>query len=316
MKHQSLGPLISSGNREFDELLGGGFHTASVTLISGEAGTGKTTFVCTFAKTQAEKGNRILYISFEESEEAIVSSMLSPGIDLRPSIQSGKLKVIPVMPESTGSEQHLIKIIREIEQFHPKYIILDAISALSRMGDDTSFDFLIRLTNLCRIAGITMIMTNQLEEATKTLTGFGFSSLLDTIVSLEYIRATSEMNRVIHVIKSRGAHHSNEFREYHITDQGIRIEKTFAGEGMMLTGINRKIHEAQDKYTQLQRKIDIEQMKREVDQLKVTKQAEIANIQNEIKNAEQKLTAMTRRDNLVKETHSYHIGEEKKEKEG
>lgn len=315
LEHQRLGPFISSGIPIFDQLLGGGFRTASVTLVSGEAGAGKTSFVCSFAKAAAERGERILYITFEESEEALVSSMLSPGIDLRPALKSQNLRIMPIMPEAMGSELHLIMIMRELERFHPSCIILDAVSALVRMGNNTSFDFLIRMTNLCRNKGITTIMTNQLEDAQQTLTGFGFSSLLDTIVILDYVRGTGEVNRVLHVVKSRGAHHSNEFREYQITDHGIEIKETFIGDGKMLTGVDRQIHDAQERFDQLTRDINIDRMRREVTQLKLTKEAEIAAIQNEIKDAELQLNTLTRQSSLSKESHHLHEKETRTQEE-
>ena len=116
LTHQPLGPKVSSGLQGLDPMLDGGFRRASCILISGNSGTGKTTLASTFAQAACQRGERVLYLNFEESKEAMISGMLSPGIDLRPAIRDRKLLVQTAMPESTGSDNHLIRALETIDQ--------------------------------------------------------------------------------------------------------------------------------------------------------------------------------------------------------
>jgi circadian clock protein KaiC len=231
LTHQPLGTKVSTGLKGLDLMLDGGFRLASCVLISGNSGTGKTTLASTFAEAACHRGERVLYLNFEESKEAMISGMLSPGIDLRPSIRAQTLLVQTATPESTGSDNHLNRVIETIASFKPDHLILDAVSACIRMGSkQAAFDFMMRLVSVVKERGITSILTNQISSGIvnndEELSGIGFSSVVDAVVQLRFVETGEEMIRQMLIVKSRGSAHSNRRQSYVITDRGIEFPDT------------------------------------------------------------------------------------------
>ena len=230
LTHQPLGPKVSTGLKGLDLMLDGGFRRASCILISGNSGTGKTTLASTFTQAACLRGEKVLYLNFEESKEAMISGMLSPGIDLRPSLRDRKLLIQTSMPESTGSDNHLNRVMETMDSFKPDHLILDAVSACVRMGSrQAAFDFMMRLISVVKERGVTSILTNQISSRMgddEELSGIGFSSVVDAVVQLRYVETDQEMNRQMLVVKSRGSAHSNRRQSYIITDRGIEFPDT------------------------------------------------------------------------------------------
>jgi circadian clock protein KaiC len=227
LTHKPLGIKVSTGLTGLDLMLDGGFRRASCVLVSGNSGTGKTTVVSTFAKAACRRGERVLCLNFEESKEALISGMLSAGIDLRPSVRSGKLLVQTALPESMGSDGHLIRAMQAIDTFKPDHLILDAVSACLRMGSEqAAFEFVMRLISIVKERGISSILTNQINGLAGTdeeLSGIGFSSVVDAVVQLRFVETDKEVNRQILIVKSRGSAHSNRRQSFVITDRGIEF---------------------------------------------------------------------------------------------
>ncbi len=227
LQHRAMGPHVSTSIDSLDKVLGGGFRMGSSILISGSSGTGKTTMANTIAKAACDRGEKVLYIGFEESEEAMVATMLIPGIDLRPSIQKGLLKVITAMPEAYGTEKHLIRAFKTIAEFKPAHVVVDAISSFERMGSTrASFEFAMRLANRCKDEGIMLIMTNQSNGGNDdrvAISGIGISSIIDTLLWLRFLEDGDRLKRSLLVIKSRGSKHSSQYQDFLITDNGIRL---------------------------------------------------------------------------------------------
>lgn len=148
-----------------------------------------------------------------------------------------------------GSEEHLLRIIDAVEDFCPQYVIVDALSATRRMGSErAAFEFLVRLLNVCRDKGITTLLMNQTfgVKQSSEVAGEEISSLVDTILFLRYIEIGGEVNRLIVVAKARGSRHSNQIREFRITDDGIEFADVYAGPGGVLTGVARQEQEVAD----------------------------------------------------------------------
>ncbi len=229
LQHKMLGPHLSSGNSRLDSVLGGGYRKGSSILIAGSSGTGKTTIANTFVKTACDRGEKVLYLGFEESEEAMVETMLSPGIDLRPAIRKGLLKVVTAMPEAFGTEKHLVRTFDVIDEFKPDHVIVDAISSFERMGSDrTAFEFAMRLVNRCKDRGITLIMTNQSSGGADdrvVVSGLGISSIIDALLWLHFVEVEDSLKRRLLLIKSRGSKHSNQYHDFLITDHGIELSE-------------------------------------------------------------------------------------------
>jgi circadian clock protein KaiC len=233
LEQKVLATRVSSGIEQLDALSGGGYPQGATVLISGATGTGKTTLACTFVRAACTRGEKVLYLSFEESQAALISNMLSPGVDLRPAVKTGNLQFLTLMPESASVEQHLLRVLQILEEFGPDHVIVDAISACHRLGSErAAFDYLLRLVHACKQRGITLIMINQLQgnDTTADLSGVGISSLVDAIVTLRYMELRGGVIRALRVYKNRGAKHSNGRHPFRITDDGIDIE-TVPGQG-------------------------------------------------------------------------------------
>lgn len=227
LQHKPLGAHITSGNAEVDLLLGGGYRKGSSILIAGYSGTGKTTIANTFVRAACDRGEKVLFIGFEESQESMVENMLSPGIDLRPAIEAGRLRVVTAMPEAFGTEKHLVRTFTAIEQFQPDHVIVDAVSAFVRMGSSrAAFEFAMRLVNRCKDRGVTVILINQstgVSDDRQAISGLGISSIIDTILWLRFVEVHDAIQRNLVVIKSRGSKHSNSYNDFCITDRGIEL---------------------------------------------------------------------------------------------
>jgi circadian clock protein KaiC len=227
LAHQPLGSKVSSGLPGLDAMLDGGYRRASCVLVTGTSGTGKTTLASTFVQAACRRGERALYLSFEESREAMVTAMLSAGIDLRPALRARKLMVQTGLPEAMGSDDHLIRALEAIETFKPNHVTLDAVSACVRMGSEqAAFDYLMRLVSILKERGISCIMTNQttgVEGSEEELSGIGFSSVVDAVIQLRFVETDQEIDRQMLIVKSRGSSHSNRRRPFAITSRGIEF---------------------------------------------------------------------------------------------
>jgi len=240
LQHQAMGPHVSSGHEQMDSVLGGGYRRGSTILIAGSTGTGKTTIANTFVTAACDGGEKILFLGFEESEEAIVATMLSPGIDLRPAIKKGLLKMLTAMPEAFGTEKHLVRTFDMIDAFKPDHVIVDAISSFERMGSErAAFEFAMRLSNRCKDRGITLIMTNQSsgDAGDRTaISGIGISSIIDALLWLRFVEEGNELARKLLVIKSRGSKHSSRYHDFRITDHGVEVYDKAAGDAPESSG--------------------------------------------------------------------------------
>jgi circadian clock protein KaiC len=222
--HKPLGAYQSSGNKDLDEALNGGYRGGSCILIAGPSGVGKTTIACTAVQAACARGEKVLYISYEESPEALQSAVLSAGISLKPGLSAGNLKIVSRLPESLGSDEHLFYDIKIIQAFQPDHVVIDAISACSRMGTGKApFDYLMRAVNACKDRGITCLLTNQMQGSCigEDLSGIGFSSLVDAVIQLRFEESLDELTRSLVIIKTRGSKHSSRLYNLHITDNGI-----------------------------------------------------------------------------------------------
>ncbi|MEX0719778.1 MAG: circadian clock protein KaiC [Balneolaceae bacterium] len=225
---QATGKFVSSENKKLDEILGGGYRRGSSILISGPSGSGKTSLAFMLSSAAAKRGERVLYLSLEQSETALISEMKSVGLNLESLIEQKTLRITAVMPEALGMEEHLYRIIQEIDEYKPEHLVLDAISATTRIGSKkAAMEFLIRLYHTAKRRGITCIYTNRIFSGIDEdieISGLGISSLVDSAIILNYFRDKDEIGRTLLVLKSRGTNHSNRYHKFKITDNGIVID--------------------------------------------------------------------------------------------
>jgi len=226
---QRTGPRFHTGITGLDPLLGGGFHRASCILVGGASGTGKTTFACSLARTACERGEPVLYVSFEGSVERLTSDVAGAGIDLQPAIEAGNLNVLTAMPEALGVEEHLWQVFQSMEAVEPQHLVVDAISACRRMGsEEAAFDFLLRLMTHCKSRGVTCIYLNQTdpEHSIHEISGVGVSSLVDALLLLEQEWPEGAHRRRLLIVRIRGSRHSHVHHDFKISDHGIQIVDT------------------------------------------------------------------------------------------
>ncbi|MFB3852599.1 MAG: circadian clock protein KaiC [Vicinamibacterales bacterium] len=249
LRHKPLGETFSTGITGLDAMLGGGCRRGSCTLIAGQPGTGKTILACTYVDAACRRDERLLYISFEESPDAIMGNMATVGIRLHQHVESGRLAFLTAFPEAAGVEEHLLSAIDAIERLAPAHVVIDGISACERIGSkQAGFDYLMRLLNYCKERGVTVLLVNQLAVGNRTeFSGNGVSSMVDTGLLLVFEEESGETNRVMQVLKTRGTAHSNLRREYRITEHGIELADVYLGPGKVLTGTARMVQEELDR---------------------------------------------------------------------
>jgi circadian clock protein KaiC len=226
-------------------MLGGKvFYRGSIVLLSGTAGAGKTSLAAAFAQAACQRGERCLYISFEESPNQIMRNMSTVGIDLSRSVESGLLQFQSVRPFHYVLEMHLARIIKIIAEFSPVVAIVDPISGLDTSGTPLEVKAaLMRLVDYLKQKGITTLLTDLKVNGREDLNTEIFS-LVDTWLELRDIESNGERNRGLHVLKSRGMSHSNQVREFVLSDKGIKLTDVYIGPSGMLTGSARVAQEA------------------------------------------------------------------------
>ena len=227
LDHPASDERISSGIAALDEMLGGrGYYSGSSILISGTAGTGKTSIASQFVKAACDRGQRAMYFAFEESAHQLVRNMRSIGLDLQSAIDRGLLQIHATRPTRYGLELHLVRMHKLINDFQPDVVVVDPVSnfiATGTMHDAASM--LVRLIDFLKNRGTTCLLTNlasgmsNLEE-----TEVGISSIIDTWVLLRDLEEAGQRSGSLYVLKSRGMPHSRQVRKYRITDHGIEIQ--------------------------------------------------------------------------------------------
>jgi circadian clock protein KaiC len=227
--------------------------------------------------------------------------MLSAGIDLRPALQESQLRIMADTPDSVGSVEHLFNALKNIEEFQPDHVVIDSISSCKRMGTpQTAYEYVVRLINTCKEKGLTTILTNETEHFQgEHENNVGISSNIDTVILLRYIDIGGEVNRILLVVKARGQKHSNQYREFHITDHGIDIADVYIGEGGVLTGVARQEQEAKEVIQFRHKQLEIEYKERFITQKKAEMAADIARRQAELETNETEVKSLQLEVSLV-----------------
>ncbi len=248
--HAASSARVSSGVEELDRMLGGkGYFRGSTVLISGTAGTGKTSLGASFAEAACRRGDRTLYFSFEESPAQLIRNMASVGIGLERQVRSGLLQIQSFRPSFYGLEMHLVNLHKHIDAFGAKAVVVDPVTSLLEAGNaGEARSLLVRLIDLLKGRGVTAVLMSLTEAGSdQESSEVGISSLIDTWLMLSDTRLSGERNRTIQIIKSRGMSHSNQVREFLLSGNGIRLQDVYLGSAGMLTGSARLAQEARDR---------------------------------------------------------------------
>lgn len=295
---------ISSGIETLDAMLGAkGFFRGSSILVSGTAGTGKTSIASYFADASCKRRERCLYFAFEESPQQIIRNMKSIGIDLKKHIDAGLLQIQATRPTLFGLESHLVTIHKKVKQFKPSAVILDPITNLvtiATLSDVKSM--LMRLLDFLQNEGITVFFTALVHDNANSLqTDEGISSLVDAWVQVRDIEGNGERNRGIYIMKSRGMSHSNQVREFVITPKGLELVDVYLGPEGILVGSARQAQELQEVTGKELRTYAANRKDLEVERKKLVLEAKIASLKEEFESVREELNKTFVEDQLKKE---------------
>jgi len=256
LTHAVSNERIPSGVRDLDDMLEGkGFFKGTTVLVSGTAGSGKSSLGACLADRSCVDGRKVLYVAFEESAAQVMRNMRSIGINLERHIKKGLLQFQAWRPTQNGLEMHLLRIHKLVEQIKPDIVIVDPISNLMMGNVHEVNSMLMRLIDFLKTRQITGFFTSLTHGAQKDIeqTDVGISSLIDSWILVRHVELNGERNRCIYVLKSRGMAHSNQVREVVMSSEGIRLIPVYAGEGVVLPGSGRLSQEARERSEAMQR---------------------------------------------------------------
>ncbi|HUL19886.1 MAG TPA: circadian clock protein KaiC [Thermodesulfobacteriota bacterium] len=301
LQHIVTSQRISTGIPRLDTMLGGkGYFRGSSILVSGTAGTGKTSIAAHFVDAACRRGERCIFFAFEESPSQIIRNMRSIGIDLGQWVKKGLLKFHAERPTVYGLEAHLASMHKLIDLFKPKVVIVDPVTNLSSVASETDVKaMLVRLLDEMKFNHITTLFTtltapgNTLEQ-----TEVGMSSLADTWLLLRDIEIGGERNRGLYILKSRGMAHSNQIREFLLTDKGVDLIDVYVGPSGVLTGSARMSQETQERGIELAHQQEIERRKENVETKRKALEAQIASLRAQFQAEEQELKKLTEEEKM------------------
>jgi circadian clock protein KaiC len=299
LQHDVSEERISSGVPALDQMLGGsGYYRGTSILVSGTAGTGKTSLAAHFVDGACRRGERCLYFAFEESPRQLARNMRSIGLDLEPWIRKGQLRFDAARPAMHGLEMHLAKMHKVIREFEPRVVVVDPISNFTDAGSDTDANsMLIRLIDFLKSQQITGLLTNLTGGGqTAERTDIGISSLIDTWLLVRDMELNGERNRGIYVLKSRGMAHSNQVREFRLTDHGIELVDVYVGPEGVLTGSSRLAQESKALAAQLVRKQETERRKRDVERQRAALEAQMTVLRADLESREEEFRILAEQD--------------------
>jgi circadian clock protein KaiC len=293
LEHEVSSEVVSTGVPGLDEMFTRrGLYRGSSTLITGTAGTAKTTLAAAFAAEACRRGERCLYFAFEESPQQLMRNMRSVGLDLAPFVAQGLLHIEASRPTLNGLEQHLVTLHKLIGQFRPQAVVIDPISNLVSVGSITEVrGMLTRLIDYLKVQGITALFTALVSgrNANQEMTEEGVSSLVDTWLHVRDLEGIGERNRGVSILKARGMSHSNQVREFVVTDEGIRLLDVVIGPAGIVTGASRHTQFLQEQAVALAAQQEIERRERELERKRRVLEATIANLRTEFESVEEEL---------------------------
>ena len=281
LNHEVSSERIATGIPRLDAMLGGrGFYRGSSILLTGTPGTGKTSVAANFAQAAGRRGERTLFFSFEESPAQIVRNMKSIGLRLEPLVKRGLLRFHSQRPSHYGLEMHLATMFKEIGEFRPQVVVVDPITSLVELGMASEGKAMVtRLVDYLKAQQITTLFTSLTEDGHTLVDNVAaVTAPMDAWLSLQDFEGNGERNRVFYVLKARGMAHSNQIREFLISDRGIDIVDAYIGVSGVLTGSARVAQSALEKAAVLAAQQEAAQLKREVERKRAAVERQISGL--------------------------------------
>jgi len=284
LNHKVSSERIATGIPRLDAMLGGhGFFRGSSILISGTAGTGKSIISSNFAHAAGQRGERTLFFSFEESPNQIIRNMHSIGLRMEPLVKSGLLRFHSARPSLYGLEMHLATMFKEIAEFKPHVVVVDPITSLMDLGTVSEGKGMVtRLIDYLKAGQVTSLFTS-LTQGGHALqqSESGMSSLMDAWLLLQDFEGNGERNRVLYVLKARGMAHSNQIREFLISNHGIDVVDAYIGASGVLTGSARVAQGDREKAAVLTSQQEAAQLERAVERKRKALERQISDLRSD-----------------------------------
>jgi circadian clock protein KaiC len=309
LMHEALTERVSTGVGRLDTMLGGGYFRNSCVLVSGAPGTAKTTLGGAFVESACrDRGERALYISFDEAAEALVRNLSSVNIQLAPHLESGLLRIYSVRTGTFSAEEHFINSKMLMDQHQTRFMVIDPISALTKTGGQVAAtDAILRLIDLAKTHGITVLCTSLLDGPTalSESTPSDISTISDTWIHLSYVISGGERNRALTVIKSRGMRHSNQVRELLLSDDGIALADVYTAQGEVLMGTARCERETQEQMEELRVQAEHSRKRRELELDERDLSMRIEALQREVEARRAQIALLEEEEQLRQKQRSY-----------
>lgn len=284
LTHPASTERIASGIPRLDAMLGGqGYFRGTSILVCGTAGCGKTSVSAHFIDASCRRGERCLHFLFEESPEQLIRNMRSIGINLERWSKNGRLRFSAARPSLYGLELHLANMIKAVAEFNPSVVVIDPISSfVSNQNQNEVKTMLIRLIDYLKVHQITALLVSLTSGHTDLeTTDSEISSLIDTWILLRDIEVNGERNRGMYILKSRGMAHSNQIREFVLTNRGAVLKDVYIGQGNVLTGSARLAQEAREEQERLAAKQEVERHRQALERKRRVMESQIAAIRAE-----------------------------------
>ena len=294
--HEASTERVSAGIERFDAMLGGGLFRGSSTLITGAPGTSKTTLIGKFAETACQRGERTLFVSFDEGADQILRNLSSVGIDLQAHVRSGLLRMYSGRTEARSAEEHLIKLRALIRDHQPRCMVIDPLSAMAKAGGIGAARAVAnRLIHLMKDSKITVVISALIEgnDPQAEATDLQISTIADTWIHLSYLVRSGERNRALTIVKSRGTWHSNQVRELVLSEAGPMLTDVYSAGGEVLMGTLRWEKEAEENARQRQRQAEFEHKQRELEFAEADTRARIKTLELDLQRQQAELALYT-----------------------
>jgi len=285
LNYEASEERISTGIPRLDHMLGGGMFRGSTLMVSGTAGTGKTSLGAHMVNAACARGEQALMVLLEESPEQVLRNMRSIGLDLRPWVEAGLLRIWAARPSAYGLETHLAIFAELIEEKTSSVAVIDGIASLSNGIPSTEVNtevisIVARKIDLLKSRGITSVITaiGQGEEVSTV----AMSSMADTWLLLRNVEANGERNRLLFVLKSRGTAHSNQMREFVLTDHGVELVDVYVGAAGVLAGSARVTQQAAERDEELRIAEELARRRRELHRSVIEREAHLVAVQDQL----------------------------------
>jgi circadian clock protein KaiC len=280
--HEASREKLSAGFQRLDAMLGGGVYRGSGTLITGVPGTAKTTLAGKFAEAACERGERTLFVSYDEAGQQIARNLTSVGIQLKRHLDSGLLRIFSARTEGTSAEEHLGRLKSLIREHRPRCMVIDPLTAIAKAGSlGAARTVADRLIYMVKQQGVTLLVTalSETNDARAEATDLQISTVADTWIHLSYLVQGGERNRALTIVKSRGSWHSNQVRELLLSKSGPALTDVYSAGGEVLMGTLRWEKEAEEGSRKTRQRAEFKHKRRELEFAEARTSAQIQALQ-------------------------------------